>query len=307
MIIDMKQKIRDIKQLAIIGATASGKSALAIEVAQKQNGIILSLDSLSIYKEIDIASAKPTIKERGSVPHYGIDLLYPNEPFDVTIYMKLYKEVYDIAKKESKNLIIVGGSSFYLKSMIEGISPLPYPTLEQKEEILDRLKEPQKLYNMLYKLDPQYMQNIKPNDIYRIEKAFSIYLISSTIPSIYFRDNPPEPTIIEDIPIYAIDSPKELLRERIIQRTHNMIEDGIIDEVARLEYLYGRQPNAMRSIGIKETLEYLDGRVDIDRLIEKIITNTARLAKRQKTFNRSQFHNVVSMELEELKKILGKT
>jgi tRNA dimethylallyltransferase len=301
MIIDMKHKIKDIKQLAIIGATASGKSALAIEIAQKQNGIILSLDSLSIYKHIDIASAKPTIEERGEIPHYGIDILYPNEPFDVTIYMRLYKEVYSRAVKEGKNLIIVGGSSFYLKSMIDGISPLPYPTSTQKEEIVDRLKNPQKLYSILYDLDPKYMQNIKPNDIYRIEKAFSIYLVSSLIPSIYFRDNPPIPTIKGDIPIYAIDTPKEMLRERITKRTYSMLESGLIDEVAELEYRYTRRPNAMKSIGIKETLEYLDGRVDKNRLIEKIITNTARLAKRQGTFNRSQFERVNWGRVEELR------
>ncbi len=300
MIIDMKHKIRDIKQLAIIGATASGKSTLAIEVAQKQNAIILSLDSLSIYRQIDIASAKPTIEERAEIPHYGIDILYPNEPFDVTIYMRLYKEVYHRAKEEGKNLIIVGGSSFYLKSMIDGISPIPYPTIEQRAEISDRVKNPQKLYNTLYELDPQYMQNIKPNDIYRIEKAFSIYLVSSTIPSIYFRDNPPIPTIIGDIPIYAIDTPREILRERITQRTHSMLESGLIDEVAELEHRYTRLPNAMRSIGIKETLDYLDGRVDKNRLIENIITNTARLAKRQGTFNRSQFDGVSWGSIEEL-------
>ncbi|MBN2721981.1 MAG: tRNA (adenosine(37)-N6)-dimethylallyltransferase MiaA, partial [Campylobacterales bacterium] len=100
-------------QLAIIGPTASGKSALAVRLAKEINGIVLSLDSLSIYKDIDIVSAKPTILEREGIEHFGIDILSPNEPFDVTIFIELYKKVYNEALSNNTPLIIVGGSSFY--------------------------------------------------------------------------------------------------------------------------------------------------------------------------------------------------
>ena len=289
------------KQIAIIGSTASGKSALAVDIAKRWNAIILSLDSLSIYKEIDIVSAKPTLKEQEGIAHYGIDILYPNEAFAVTIFIRLYQEVYTMAQKEGKNLIIVGGTGFYLKALIDGISKLPSLTSSHHQELSKQILNPQEVYSMLFMVDPEYMNNIKPNDTYRIEKALSIYLVTNIIPSLYFKDNPPIPTIRGEMPIYAIETNREILRQRITQRTYNMVEDGLIDEVASLEYKYGRSPNSMKSIGIKETLDFFDGRVTKTELIEKIIINTARLAKRQNTFNRSQFKGVVSLELETLK------
>ena len=306
MITDMNNLTNKPKQLAIIGSTASGKSALAVDIAKRLDGVILSLDSLALYKEIDIVSAKPTLKEREGVIHYGIDLISADEPFNVTLFMKLYQEVYAQATKENKMLIVVGGSSFYLKSMIDGISLLPRRNKALQQELSCQMLYPQEVYKRLFALDEAYMSSIKSNDTYRIEKALSIYLATDTIPSVYFKANPPKPTIIGDMPLYAIETPRDILRQRIIKRTHSMVENGLIDEVARLEYKYTRQPNAMKSIGIKETLEYFDGRVDKTRFIEKIITNTARLAKRQNTFNKSQFKNVVFLGLEELKeKILN--
>ena len=113
---------------AIIGPTASGKSDLAISLAKKLNYEILSLDSLSIYKEIDIASAKPSKKELKEIKHYGVDEIYPNEKFDVTKFIEIYKKI------PHKNIIIVGGTSFYLKAMIDGISKMPNITEEIKKE-----------------------------------------------------------------------------------------------------------------------------------------------------------------------------
>jgi len=289
-------------QIAIIGSTASGKSALAIDIAKKWNAIILSLDSLSIYKEIDIVSAKPSLEEQDGITHYGINLLYPNEPFDVTIFIKLYQEVYSIAKKNGKNIIIVGGTGFYLKALIDGISKLPSLDPSYHQELYNQMLKPEEVYTYLFNIDPEYMSRIKSNDTYRIEKALNIYLATNTLPSLYFKNNPPIPTIKEKIPIYAINTNREILRQRVTQRTYNMIDNGLIDEVAELEYKYGRSPNAMKSIGIKETLDFFDGRVNQTELIEKIIINTARLAKRQNTFNKSQFKNIISLELDALKK-----
>jgi tRNA dimethylallyltransferase len=110
------------KEIALIGPTACGKSALAIEIAKECNAFILSLDSLGIYKEIDIASAKPSKKEREEIRHFGIDVLYPNEYFNVAMFFDLYKNAKKEALTKGKNLIITGGSGFYLKAMIEGLS-----------------------------------------------------------------------------------------------------------------------------------------------------------------------------------------
>jgi len=262
----------------------------------------LSLDSLSIYKEIDIVSAKPTIEERDGIEHYGIDLIYPNEAFDVTIFIKLYKNIYNIAKNKNKNLIIVGGSSFYLKSLIDGISPFPTISQDIKDRVTYLVKyEISQIYQMLSKIDGKYMAGIANNDKYRIEKALSIYLSTKQTPTDYFRDNPAKSVIIGKLPIYSIHTDREILLKRIKIRTKKMIERGLIDEVAYLEKRYNRSPNSMKSIGIKETLDYFDGRLDINRLEERIVINTRQLAKRQNTFNNSQFKDITALELMPLK------
>ena len=274
------------KELAIIGTTASGKTALSLEIANKTNSIILSLDSLCVYKEIDIASAKPTKIERGDIVHFGIDEVFPNEKFDVIEFLNLYKNAKEYAEKNMKNLIIVGGTGFYLKALVDGIS--------------DGLKENTNLdmslndaYNLLYSLDKDYMQKIEPNDKYRVEKAYSIYKQSGLTPSQYFLKNP-KIALSPNLPIFEILWEKDELINRISLRTKQMIKSGLIDETIYLEKKYTRAPNCMSSIGIIETLEYLDGKLDKKSLEDKIIQNTLKLAKRQNTFNKGQFTNRVS-------------
>ncbi|EQB39788.1 tRNA delta(2)-isopentenylpyrophosphate transferase [Sulfurimonas hongkongensis] len=292
-----------IKQLSIIGPTASGKSDLAIKVAQKFDAYILSIDSLSIYKEIDIVSAKPSKDELASVKHFGIDMLYPDEYFSVEIFINLYKQVKELCQKDNKNLIIVGGTSFYLKSLLNGLSPLP--TIDAKIKLLvkEELCELNECYNLLYDADKEYMKNISPNDSYRIEKALFIYRASGLTPSEYFRANPPKP-IIKNLDIYNIDVDRDILHKRIAKRTKKMLDSGLIDEVCYLEQKYTRSPHSMSAIGIVEVLDFLDGKSTKEQMSELISTHTAQLAKRQQTFNRTQFENIRSAKLNELEVLL---
>jgi tRNA dimethylallyltransferase len=294
---------RDIKQLAIIGPTASGKSDLAIKIALKIDAYILSIDSLSIYKEIDIVSAKPSKEELLLVKHFGIDVLYPNEYFSVEVFINLYKEVLQKCREDAKNLVIVGGSSFYLKSLMQGLSELPKIDNSIITKVNNQLKELEKSYKLLTKLDPEYMQNIDANDKYRIEKALLIYEASHQIPSQWFKLNPPKP-IVQEIDIYNIDVDRDILRERIYKRTAKMLSQGLLDEIAYLEQKYTRLPNSMGSIGIVEVLEYLDSKVTKEKMLENISIHTAQLAKRQSTFNRTQFKNIISAPLEELENLI---
>lgn len=292
-----------IKQLSIIGPTASGKSDLAIKVAQKIDAYILSIDSLGIYKEIDIVSAKPSKSELTCVKHFGINVLYPDEYFSVEIFINLYKEVKKLCQDEGKNLIIVGGTSFYLKSLLSGLSALPNIDAKTKFDVKEELKELKECYNRLYDADEEYMKNISPNDAYRIEKALLIFRASGFTPSEYFIVNPPKP-IIENLDIYNIDVEREILRERITKRTQKMIDAGLIDEVCYLEQKYTRLPHSMNSIGIAEVLDFLDGKTTNKQMSELISTHTAQLAKRQQTFNRTQFENIKSLKLNELEELL---
>lgn len=280
------------KEIAIIGSTASGKTALSLEIASKTNSIILSLDSLCVYKEIDIVSAKPTVEERGDIIHFGIDEVYPNVDFDVIKFIELYKTAKNYALENGKNLIIVGGTGFYLKALTEGLS------LGIESKI--KLDLPQdEAYELLFSLDKEYMQKIEKNDRYRIEKAYAIYKETGLTPSNYFEKNP-KIAVAKDLKIFEILWDKEELKKRISLRTNQMIKAGLIDEIIYLEKKYTRAPNCMSSIGIIETLEYLDGKLSKVELEEKISLNTAKLAKRQNTFNKSQFLNKTSNIIENL-------
>jgi len=291
------------KQIAIIGSTASGKSDLAIKTAKKIDAYILSIDSLSIYKEIDIISAKPSSEELKSIKHFGIDVLKPNEYFSVDIFIDLYKKTLQKCRDDNKNLIIVGGTSFYLKTLMQGLSEIPRIDEILRAKVNSKLSNLQDSYDFLLSKDIEYMKNISKNDSYRIEKALLIYEASSLTPTEWFKQNPPR-SIIKDLKLYNIDVSRDILRDRIDKRTHKMIQMGAIDEVCYLEQKYTRLPNSMGAIGIVEILEYLDAKVTKEQMIQNISTHTAQLAKRQQTFNRTQFSDITSASLEELQKII---
>lgn len=292
------------KELAIIAPTASGKTDLSIKLASKLDAVILSLDSLSVYKDIDIASAKPTKDERGDIVHFGVDKVLPNETFDVIEFIKEYKIAKKYALENNKNLIIVGGTSFYLKSMIEGLSKVPTISGETKERVKKELQNLENAYSYLMEKDENFMRTIDKNDTYRISKALELYIETNTIPSKFFEQNKPEP-IIKNIDIYEIDTHVDILRERIKKRTKKMLQNGLIDEVLNLEKKYTREPNCMSSIGIKETLDYIDGKIDKKTLEELISIHTGQLAKRQRTFNKSQFKNINKDNLTNLYKMIN--
>lgn len=276
------------KQIAILGSTASGKTALSILLAKRHDCVILSLDSLSVYKEIDIASAKPSIKERDGVVHFGIDEIYPNDSFSVVLFFEIYKNALKFAKKHNKNLIIVGGTSFYLKSMMGSFSKKPIISDEVKNETQSLLLNINKTYEMIEKIDPKFASKISKNDKYRIEKWLELYLSSKQIPSIFLQENQQDP-LIKNIKIFEIITEKQILEKRIKLRTAQMLKQGLIDEVFSLEKKYTRAIKPLMAIGLKEVLEYFDAKINLKELEEKITQNTTHLAKRQKTFNKTQF------------------
>ena len=293
----------NVKQLAIIGPTASGKSDLAIKVAQKINAYVLSIDSLSVYKEIDVVSAKPSKEELRAVKHFGVNVLSPDEYFSVDLFIDLYKQVIKKCREESKNLVIVGGTSFYLKSLVQGLSPIPKATKEVLTTVKKKLKDLKSCHRFLSNVDPEYMKNVSDADSYRIEKALIIYEASKQTPSQWFKNNPPEP-VIKNLDIYNIEVDRDVLRKRISKRVDKMLCLGLFNEVCALERKYSRSPNSMGAIGIVEVLEYLDSKVTKEEALQNISIHTAQLAKRQATFNRTQFEKIVSAPLEELQDLI---
>lgn len=289
------------RKLALLGATASGKTSLGVALAKKLDGVVLSLDSLSIYKGIDIASAKPSLEEMEGIRHFGIDVIEPDDDFNVTLFFELYKESLEFATANHKTLIIVGGTSFYLKSMLTGLSHKPPISQEVRKKVANSLLDLPKAFSYMQEIDQEYAKNISLNDRYRIEKWLEIHYQTRLVPSSYLRQNLQEP-LIKGINIYNLQVDKEILHQRIEQRTDLMLQNALIAEVVGLERRYGRLPRCMGAIGIKEVLEYLDGYFDLAMMREKIITNTAKLAKRQRTFNKTQFldFDVYSADTKEL-------
>lgn len=283
---------------AILGGSGSGKSALSLEIASLHDCAILSLDSLSIYQEIDIASAKPSLEMRQGIPHFGIDILCPNALQNVSNFIQEYHRAKAFCEENRKHLLIVGGTGFYLKSLLMGLSPSPKLSLSEKleiESLIHNLGGLNAQYIFLSKIDSLYAGKIKPQDSYRITRALEIYFSTHLTPSAYFATYPPKP-ILESCEIFEISLERALLRERIKQRTQEMLKNGLLEEVQNLVAHYGTQHQWAKSIGIKETLEYLklasfthSPISSLESLSDSISTHTAQLAKRQSTFNKTQF------------------
>lgn len=286
-------------ELAIIGPTACGKSALAVELAQRVGGVVLSVDSLAVYRQIDIASAKPTLEERQGIVHFGFDVLDPDAHFSVAVFLELYREAQGYARMLGRPLIIVGGTGFYLKILREGLSDEPAFSAHTRRQTADRMADVPGAYDALARLDPSYAAGIAPGDSYRIERGWLLWHETGELPSVYRARGRSVP-LAPRLPLYEIDIGREELRRRIALRTEAMLDAGLIDEVAALEFCYGRRPNAMKAIGIAEVLDYFDGKIAEKDLAAAIALHTGQLAKRQQTFNRGQFPDRIAGSRHEL-------
>lgn len=294
-------------EIAIIGSTACGKSDTALKIAQEHNAYILSLDSLSVYKEVDIASAKPSKGELLDVQHFGVNILYPNEEFNAAMFMDEYEKAKKAALEDDKHLVIVGGSSFYLKSMIDGLSDMPPISKINREKATLIVQENiQVAHKLLSTIDPVFAAKIKEEDSYRISRGLEMFFEFDTAPSKLFNSLPKK-RVAEGLKIYEIVVDREELRERIRQRTAKMFEIGIVNEALYLVNKYDSNIKALNSIGLKETLEYTKGTITIKETIELINIHTSQLAKRQATFNKTQLNaslrgdkNTITKELKTL-------
>ena len=274
------------KVIVIVGPTASGKTSLGIEVAKKLNGEIVSCDSMQIYKDMNIGTAKPTQEEMQAVPHHMIDFVRPDTRYTVSDYKKQAKiEINNILAK-GKMPIIVGGTGLYANSLIYEID---YPEIKRDESYrkeLENIAENEGLdglYNEACEIDPNAMKIISKNDKKRILRVLEIYHDTGktkTELEIESRKNEAQ----FDYKVFAIDIPREILYKRIDDRVDLMIQQGLIDEVKKLLTKYKEFPTAMQSIGYKEIKEYLYGNITIEEAIEKIKKESRNYAKRQITW-----------------------
>lgn len=279
--------------IAIIGASGSGKSALALELAQSLDAEIVSLDSLSAYKDFNIAAAKPSAQDLQQIKHYGVNLLEIYEKNSAPLFKQELERA--IATTPKKILLLVGGSGFYLKAILEGLSPMPTLNPDQQAEIACQIASLDNPHAFLAQLDNSYAKCINPKDTYRTLKALEIYFATHTPPSQYFATHPKIP-FDQPIKLYVLDMPKESLHANIAKRTQDMLNQGIIDETEALAKKHGSGHQPFRAIGPKECLQYLRQELSLKGLYHAIYTHTCQLAKRQNTFNRTQFKNALFLD-----------
>lgn len=276
------------KVIVICGPTASGKTALSIELAKKINGEIVSCDSMQIYKDMDIGTAKPTIEEMQGIKHYMLDFVSPDERYSVADYKKQAKQAIREIIEKGKVPIVVGGTGLYVDSLIYEIE---YQNIEFDEKYRKQLEERSEkeglevLYNEAKKIDPEAITKISPNDKKRILRILEIY--NATGKNKTEQEEESRKNEVEfDYKVYAISWDREKLYDRINQRVDIMIDQGLIEEVQKIYSKYNKFPTAMQGLGYKEVLEYLEGKCNKQEMIDKIKQETRRYAKRQLTWFR---------------------
>ena len=290
--------------IVIVGPTASGKTALSIELAKKVNGEIVSCDSMQIYKDMNIGSAKPSVNEMQGIKHYMIDIIEPNQRFSVAEYKKQAETAIEEILSKGKVPIIVGGTGLYADSLIYGIE---YPNIvfdeKYRQELENQATEPEglkKLYEKAIEIDKQAMIKISSNDKKRILRILEIYhSTGKTKTEIEAESRKSE--IKYDYKVFAIDMDRDVLYNRINKRVDIMIETGLINEVENLLKKYNDFPTAMQGLGYKEVVEFLNGTLTKDEMIEKIKQETRRYAKRQLTWFRKNKNTIwIKMPMENL-------
>lgn len=279
----MKKNLTGLKNrvIAVTGATASGKTAYAVKLAQEINGEVISADSRLVYKGFDIACAKPSKDERGGIPHYMIDIVEPDKDYSAGLFeTQAKKHIYDIISR-GKIPIVAGGTGLYFRVLLENYDlPKVEPDYEYRKKLQSLSKTD--LYGMLSEKDLLSASRIGMNDTKKIIRALEvIYKTGKPMSEIQGLKEPEF-----DVAWYGLNYPREVLYQRINERVDMMFENGIIDETKFLLKKYGRIPNLIYTIGYQEVIAYLDGITDLQTAKDKLKQNTRNYAKRQLTWFR---------------------
>lgn len=282
------------KTVIICGATASGKTELAVALALKTGGEVISADSMTVYKELNVGTAKPDKTELRGVEYHLLDAASPFDNFSVGDYKELAEPILERILDEGKTPIVCGGTGFYVNSLIFDYSYGKAPAnLEARKKYIDLADENGNayVYDILKKFDPLSANKIHENDLKRVVRALEIY--ESGIPKSSICD---EKKPKRDYAAFSIDFPREILYERINRRVDAMIKNGLVNEVQSLIDIGVTDKNqCMQGIGYKEIYSYLTGNISLEEAVEQIKLNTRRYAKRQITFFKNQLPGVINL------------
>lgn len=269
-----------IKGLVIAGPTGVGKTDLSIKLAKLLNADIISADSAQIYKGMDIGTAKITTEEMQGVKHYMLDVVEPIKKYSVGDYQTAVDSILKEKERESKNIILTGGTGLYIGSITEGLSDLPAGDPILREELLKLDSE--ELYKKLMELDPQAAEDIHINNRRRVERAVEVCMLTGDKFSVLSKKNIKNNNY--NFLKVALERDREYLYERINLRVDIMLEKGLEQEVRALYEKYGENLRKINIIGYTELIEYFNGQVSYEEAVENIKRNSRRYAKRQFTW-----------------------
>lgn len=304
--------------IVVVGPTASGKTRLAIELAKIYNGEVVSADSMQIYKEMQIATAKPDEAEMDGVKHHLIDFLEPDEAFSVADYLLLARKCIDDIVSRGKQPIICGGTGLYISSLIDNIKfDDTCSNTELRNELLLLAKEKgnKYLWDMLNEFDPETAKTLHENNLMRVIRAIEVYKETSVPLSEHKVNSRAEITPYDCCIIGLSCEDRQKLYDRINLRVDKMLDMGLVDEASAF-YRSFSPTTAKQAIGYKELIPYFEGEMPLDECVEKIKQETRRYAKRQLTwFRRDQRVNWIYSDLydsyekiiDEAKKIVEKS
>lgn len=285
---------------ALTGPTASGKSACALEWAEQNACEIISADSMQVYEGFAIGTAQPNFEDLQRVRHHLVGFLAPDASFSAGNFADALQKFH----ADEKSYLVVGGTGFYLSTMLAGLADLPEisEASAQKAQEMIEFKGLSGAFEFLNNLDPVFCARIEAADAYRINRGLEVYFETGELYS-SFLSRPKKGAI--HVPLYSMEMETALLNERINARTLAMIDSGWLEEVEALLALHNRDSRAFRVLGYPQVIDYIEGRTSKSSAIEKIQQLTRQLAKRQRTFLRGQFPGRISIENEtEFKKMM---
>lgn len=286
------------KVIAVVGPTASGKTAYAVELAHKINGEIISADSRLVYKGFDIGTAKPTVEERQGIPHYMIDIVEPEFDYTAGLYVTEARRIIEDIIKRGKTPIIAGGTGLYFRLLLENyVMPEVEPNYDLRKELQEYSSED--LHNILKKLDRDAADKIYANDKKKLIRTIEIIKISG-------KPISESRSIAEgsqyDVDWLGLNFPREILYDRINKRVDIMIENGLVEETKNLLAKHGHIYNIVNTIGYQEITKFLDGEFSFEEAVDKLKQNSRNYAKRQLTWFRKNTKIKWNVYPEKLKK-----
>ena len=276
--------------IIITGPTASGKSDLALELAQKIDGEIICTDSMQVYRGMDIGTAKPTLAEQLAVPHHQIDLCNPDEHYSAGQYARDAEITLIKLGKRGKTPFLVGGSGLYYKALIYGLDEMPQIPKEIRLGVLNdwEIKGYEKCYKELEKCDPELASRLSPRDVTRVQRGLEIFRTTQKKMSSFQKGKLGNQATRFPVKIFGIHRERKALYQRINQRTEAMLKIGWIDEVKSLLELYSSSLSSLNGLGYKQIIAYLNSDLNENQMVEAIQQKTRNFAKKQLTWFRQE-------------------